>query len=84
MMRDGWREGGSLEMGGKVKMLTPRQFAALHGVAHTTVANWLQKGLIPEGVKTETPSGHYWTVPETAAVPQLKVGRPATKKRGNT
>jgi predicted site-specific integrase-resolvase len=65
-------------MGGK--MLTPRQFAARQGVAYTTVANWLQQGLIPEAVKRETPSGHYWEVPETATVPQLKVGRPRKPK----
>jgi hypothetical protein len=49
-------------------------------VAYTTVANWLQQGLIPEAVKRETPSGHYWEVPETATVPQLKVGRPRKPK----
>lgn len=68
-------------MVGKGKMLTPRQFAARCDVAYTTVANWLQRGLIPEAVKRETSTGHYWEVPETATIPQLKTGRPATKKK---
>ena len=61
-------------------MLTPRQFAEIHGVAYTTVMSWLQKGLIPEAVKNETPSGHYWEIPETASPPELTPGRPSTRK----
>lgn len=67
-------------MGKATKMLTPRQYAEANGVAYTTVMNWLQRGKIPEAVKRDTPTGHYWEVPESAPVPQLQPGRPSTKK----
>jgi hypothetical protein len=62
------------------KMLTPRKFAALQGVAYTTVMNWLQRGMITGAVKHPLPSGsHYWEVPETATAPELQPGRPSKK-----
>lgn len=67
----------------KTKMLTPRQFAELHGVAYTTVMNWLQQGLIPEAVKQETLTQHYWEVPETAKPPKLQPGRPPKAQAGS-
>ena len=67
----------------KPKMLTPRQYADQQGVAYTTVMNWLQQGKIDGAVKHETPTGHYWELPETVPVPKLRPGRPPkiSKKR---
>lgn len=64
-------------MGAKTKMLTPRQYASLHGVAYTTVMNWLQNGKIPQAVKTTTPTGHFWEIPEDVETPEMKRGRPS-------
>jgi hypothetical protein len=64
----------------KPKMLTPRQYAEQQGVAYTTVMNWLQQGKIPEAVKHETPTGHYWELPEVAPKPELQPGRPPKPK----
>jgi hypothetical protein len=73
----------------KPKMLTPRQYAEQQGVAYTTVMNWLQQGKITGAVKHETPTGHYWELPETVAAPKSQPGRPpksskkqVTKKGG--
>lgn len=63
-------------MGKKSKMLTPRQYATMKGVAYTTVMNWLQQGKIPEAIKHQTPTGHYWEIPEKVPAPKLLPGRP--------
>jgi predicted site-specific integrase-resolvase len=59
------------------RMLTPRQYAERVGVAYTTVATWLQQGLIPTAVKIEAPAGHMWAIPENTPAPSLRRGRPA-------
>lgn len=66
-------------MAKKAKMVTPRQYAEARGVAYTTVMNWLNRGLIPGAARQETPTGHYWEVPETAPAPELEPGRPSKK-----
>lgn len=65
---------------GKTKMLTPRQYADLNGVAYTTVMNWLRQGMIPDAIKHMTPTGHYWELPSSTPKPNLQPGRPSTKK----
>lgn len=66
---------------GKKKMLTPRQYAETIGKPYPTVMYWLQLGLVPQAVKQETPTGHFWTIPEGTKAPELKRGRkPGTKK----
>lgn len=72
------------------KMVTPREYATLKGVAYTTVMNWLQSNRIPGAVKHTTPTGHYWEVPEKAPSPNTRPGRPpkpktakASKKKGS-
>jgi hypothetical protein len=61
----------------KPKMITPREFAAKHGVAYTTVLFWLKNEMI-EGVQKETlPFGKnkfVYGIPETAPKPELKPG----------
>jgi hypothetical protein len=57
------------------EMLTPRQYAVLHGVAYTTVMNWLKQGLISGANKEDLPfGGFYWKIPKTAPKPILKAG----------
>jgi hypothetical protein len=68
---------------GRVRMLTPRQYAEKHEVAYTTVATWLQRGQVPEAIKIELPAGgHQWAIPENAKAPERRVGRP--KKSGGS
>jgi hypothetical protein len=64
----------------KQKMITPRQYAERQGVAYTTVMNWLQQGKIPGAIKHETPTGHYWMLPEITPKPKLQPGRPPKSK----
>lgn len=71
---------------GKKKMLSPRQYADALGKPYTTVMAWLQSGQIPQAVKQETPTGHYWEIPEGTKPPELKPGpKPKAKasKKGN-
>lgn len=65
----------------KKKMLSPRQYADTIETPYTTVMTWLQGGLVPQAVKRETPTGHYWEVPEDAKPPELKPG-PKPKAAG--
>jgi len=65
-----------ISMKGKVKMLSPRQYAEKHGKPPSTIATWLQKKLIPEATTIETPSGAIWAIPEDAPLPVVKMGRP--------
>ena len=68
----------------KVTMLTPRQYAAEHGVAYTTVMNWLRNGLITGADKEKLPfgNGYYWQIPKGAPKPVLKAG-PKAATNGN-
>jgi hypothetical protein len=72
-------------MGRKVNLVTPRQYATKHGVAYTTVMYWLQSGKIPGAEKTETPTGHYWLLPDDTPNPELKkTGRPRKNSKKQT
>ena len=62
------------------KMLSPRQYAAEIERPYTTVMTWLQGGLLPTAKKQETPTGHYWEIPEGTPPPDLK---PGPKKKDN-
>jgi len=55
-------------------MISPRQYAQKIGRPYTTVMTWLQRGLLPDAVQLETPSGLYWAIPENAPPPELKRG----------
>jgi hypothetical protein len=67
----------------KGKLVTPRQYATMHGVPYTTVMYWLQSGKIKTAVKHQTPTGHHWELPDnTPAPPKLRPGpKGGTKKR---
>lgn len=61
-------------------MISPRQYAEKIERPYTTVMTWLQGGLFPEAEKHETPTGHYWLIPEAAKPPELKPGpKPAAE-----
>ena len=62
-------------------MLSPRQYAEAIEKPYTTVMFWLQTGLIPQAVKQDTPTGHFWMIPEGTKPPELKRG-PKPKKKG--
>src|SRR5262245_4981092 len=49
----------------EVEMLTPRQFATKHGVAYTTVMEWLYAELLKGAVKQSSPfgEGYYYKIP---------------------
>jgi predicted site-specific integrase-resolvase len=70
-------------MSRKGKLVTPKEYAEIHGVAYTTVMYWLQTGKVEGAVKHETPRGPYWELPEDTPRPKKLSGRPkkaATKK----
>ena len=72
----------------KKKMLSPKQYAEDIGRPYTTVMTWLQSGQLPTAVKNQTPTGHYWEIPEGAKPPELKPGpkpkaQKASKKKGS-
>ena len=67
-------------MSRKGKLVTPRQYAEMRGVAYTTVMHWLQGGKVEGSVKHETPHGHYWELPDDTPRPKKLSGRP--KKEG--
>ena len=70
-------------MNKSAKTLTPRQYSEKHGVAYTTVLNWLKQGLIPGAQMEQFPfGGYYWMIPESAPKPNLKTGpKPKSKSR---
>lgn len=59
---------------GKKNMLSPKQYAEQIGKPYTTVMTWLQGGQLPAAVKHQTPTGHYWEIPEGTSPPELKPG----------
>jgi hypothetical protein len=74
----------------KGKLVTPKEYAEMNGVAYTTVMYWLQTGKVEGAVKHETPRGPYWELPEDTPRPKKLSGRPkktaakkATKKGRN-
>jgi|RhiMethySRZTD1v2_1073278.scaffolds.fasta_scaffold966863_3 predicted site-specific integrase-resolvase len=70
-------------MSRKVKLVTPKEYAEINGVAYTTVLYWLNNGRVEGAVKYETPRGPYWELPVDAPRPKKLSGRPkksATKK----
>jgi hypothetical protein len=60
----------------EVEMLTPRQFAAKHGVAYTTVMKWLYAELLKGAVKQSSPfgEGYYYKIPANCPRPTRKPG----------
>lgn len=58
------------------EMLTPRQFAAKHGVAYTTVMKWLYAELLKGAVKQASPfgEGYYYKIPVNCPRPTRKPG----------
>lgn len=61
----------------KTLILTPRQYAAMHRVAYTTVMKWLQNDLIPGAYKLPLQfpfQGYIYQIPEDAPPPELKPG----------
>jgi hypothetical protein len=67
----------------KKRMLSPKQYAEKIGKPYTTVMTWLQGELMPEAVKHQTPTGHYWEIPDGTKPPELKPG-PKPKTAGAT
>jgi hypothetical protein len=69
----------------ELEMITPKEYAALHNVAYTTVVNWLRKELIEGAQKVELPhmKSYVYAVPKDAKPPELKPGpKPgATQKK---
>jgi hypothetical protein len=67
-------------------MLSPKQYAEQIEKPYTTVMTWLQSGQFPTAVKHQTPTGHYWEIPEGARPPELRPGpkpkTPTPNKRG--
>jgi hypothetical protein len=70
-------------MSRKVKLVTPKEYAEINGVAYTTVLYWLNNGRVEGAVKHETPRGPYWELPLDAPRPKKLSGRPrkTPKKR---
>jgi hypothetical protein len=66
------------------EMITPKEYAALHSVAYTTVVNWLRKELIEGAQKVELPhmNSYVYAVPKDAKPPELKPGPKKGTKRG--
>ena len=62
--------------GDEPEMLTPRQFAAKHGVAYTTVMKWLYAELLKGAVKQASPfgEGYYYKIPANCPRPTRKPG----------
>jgi hypothetical protein len=60
----------------EVEMLTPRQFAARHGVAYTTVMKWLHAELLKGAVQETSPfgEGYYYKIPANCPRPIRKPG----------
>ena len=63
-------------MSRKGKLVTPKEYAEMNGVAYTTVMYWLQTGKVEDAVKRETPRGPYWELPEATPRPKKLSGRP--------
>jgi len=68
-------------MSRKGKLVTPRQYAEMHGVGYTTVMYWLNTDRVEGAVKHTTPFGHYWELPDDTPRPKKLSGRP-TKESG--
>jgi hypothetical protein len=63
-------------MSRKGKMVTPREYSTMHEIPYTTVMYWLQAGKIDGAVKHQTPTGHYWELPDDTPRPPSMAGRP--------
>lgn len=62
-------------------MLSPKQYAEMIGKPYPTVMSWLQNGKVPQAVKTTTPTGHFWEIPEGTPAPETKRGRPKASEQ---
>jgi hypothetical protein len=63
-------------MSRKERLVTPKEYAEIHGVAYTTVMYWLNTGRVDGAVKHETPRGPYWELPVDTSRPKKLSGRP--------
>jgi len=63
-------------MSRKGKLLTPRQYAEMNGVAYATVLYWLNTGRVEGAEKHDAPTGRYWVLPEDTPRPKKLSGRP--------
>jgi predicted site-specific integrase-resolvase len=59
------------------KMVSPKEFAELRGLAYSTVMSWIRAGLL-KGVVTHTKPLLWYELPANAALP---VTRAARKKK---
>jgi hypothetical protein len=57
-----------------MKMLSPAEFAAKHGVSRALVSTWLLAGRIAGAEKREFAKLAIWQIPETSARPANKTG----------
>lgn len=65
-------------------MVSPKQYAAIHQVAYTTVMKWLQRNLLLGAVKESLPppfQGYMYRVPIDAKPPDSKPGPKLGSKR---
>lgn len=71
-----------LTMKGKKEVITSHEFAEHFGVAYTTAATWLQRGIVPGAQLVDAPRGAVWEIP-TSALSEFKpprMGRPKGAK----
>jgi len=59
-------------------MISPREYAALHGFPYSTVMSWLRAELL-RGAKRHDKPIVWYEVPEDAPPPELSAGRPKKK-----
>ena len=71
-------------MSRKGKLVTPKEYAEINGVAYTTVLYWLNTGRVEGAVKHETPRGPYWVLPVDTPRPKKLSGRPKKKSKKGT
>jgi hypothetical protein len=64
-------------MSRKVRLVTPKEYAEMNGVAYTTVLYWLNNGRVEGAIKHDTPRGPYWELPEDTPRPKKLSGRPS-------
>lgn len=49
------------------RRFTVKEFAALHGLARSTVSLWCRNGFLAGAYMEETPFGGVWFIPESTA-----------------
>ncbi len=56
----------------------------MHEIPYTTVMYWLQTGKVEGAVKHQTPTGHYWELPDDTPRPPSMAGRPKKQAQDST